>query len=115
MPISYAAGYAISSDFESCSMRDLFRQADKNMYVDKNRAKMLEAAEKQNENIRLLDTVKQQGYSFSDCLYCDALLDQYRVLRADSEFFLAEEGSLCRNWPGEWNADHCARSCSRRR
>ena len=22
---------------------------------------------------------------------------------------------LCRNWPGEWNADHCARSCSRRR
>ena len=93
MPISYAAGYAISSDFESCSMRDLFRQADKNMYVDKNRAKMLEAAEKQNENIRLLDTVKQQGYSFSDCLYCDALLDQYRVLRADSEFFLAEEGS----------------------
>ena len=47
MPISYAAGYAISSDFESCSMRDLFRQADKNMYVDKNRAKMLEAAEKQ--------------------------------------------------------------------
>lgn len=93
MPISYAAGYAISSDFESCSMRDLFRQADKNMYVDKNRAKMLEAAEKQNENIRLLDTVKQRGHSFSDCLYCDALLDQYRVLRADSEFFLAEEGS----------------------
>ncbi|MEQ2563144.1 ATP-binding protein [Ventrimonas sp. CLA-AP-H27] len=93
MPISYAAGYAISSDFESCGMRDLFRQADKNMYVDKNRAKMLEAAEKQNENIRLLDTVKQQGYSFSDCLYCDALLDQYRVLRADSEFFLAEDGS----------------------
>lgn len=44
--ISYAAGYAISSDFESCSMRDLFRQADKNMYVDKNRAKMLEAAGK---------------------------------------------------------------------
>ena len=30
-------------------MRDLFRQADKNMYVDKNRAKMLEAAEKHLE------------------------------------------------------------------
>ena len=41
----------------------------------------------------LYTSVKQQGYSFSDCLYCDALLDQYRVLRADSEFFLAEEGS----------------------
>ena len=91
MPISYAAGYAISSDFESCTMRDLFRQADKNMYIDKNRAKMLEAAEKQNENIRLLEQIKRQGIRFR--LYCDALLDQYRVLRADSEFFLAEDGS----------------------
>ena len=93
MPISYAAGYAISADFESCTMRDLFRQADKNMYIDKNRAKMLEAAEKQQENLRLLEQIKAQGYPFSACLYCDALLDQYRVLRADSEFFLAEDGS----------------------
>ena len=93
MPISYAAGYAISTDFDSCTMRDLFRQADKNMYIDKNRAKMQEAAEKQQENLRLLEQIKEQGYPFSDCLYCDALLDQYRVLRADSEFFLAEDGS----------------------
>lgn len=63
MPISYAAGYAISSDFESCTMRDLFRQADKNMYIDKNRAKMLEAAEKQNENIRAAGADQTAGVS----------------------------------------------------
>ena len=33
------------------------------------------------------------GYQFSDCIYCDALLDQYYVLRASSHFFLAEDGS----------------------
>lgn len=38
MPISYAAGYALSSEFESPTMRELFRQADKNMYIDKNNA-----------------------------------------------------------------------------
>ena len=47
MPISYAAGYALSSDFEGSTMRELFRFADKNMYIDKNRAKIEEAAEKQ--------------------------------------------------------------------
>ena len=40
MPISYAVGYALSTDFEGTTMRELFRLADKNMYVDKNRAKM---------------------------------------------------------------------------
>ena len=39
MPVSYAAGYALSSEFESPTMRELFRQADKNMYIDKNNAK----------------------------------------------------------------------------
>ncbi len=45
MPISYAVGYAMSQDFEAPTMRELFRYADKNMYIDKNRAKMEEAAE----------------------------------------------------------------------
>ena len=39
MPISYAVGYALSQDFEQATMRELFRYADKNMYIDKNRAK----------------------------------------------------------------------------
>ena len=47
MPISYAAGYALSSEFESPTMRELFRQADKNMYIDKNNAKIAEAAARQ--------------------------------------------------------------------
>lgn len=93
MPISYAAGYALSSDFEGSTMRELFRFADKNMYIDKNRAKMEEAAEKQKMNIRLLEEITEQGFHFSDCIYCDALLDQYYILRAGSQFFLAEDGS----------------------
>ena len=86
MPISYAAGYALSSDFEGSTMRELFRLADKNMYIDKNRAKMEEAAEKQRMNIRLLEEITEKGFQFTDCIYCDALLDQYYVLRASSRF-----------------------------
>ena len=93
MPISYAVRYALSTDFEGTTMRELFRLADKNMYVDKNRAKMEEAAEVQRQNYQLLDEIKGKGYQFTDCIYCDALLDEYRVLRASSTFFLAEDGS----------------------
>ena len=91
MPISYAAGYALSSDFDGCTMRELFRFADKNMYIDKNRAKMEEAAAKQKMNIQILENISAQGYEFSSCMYCDALLDQYYVLRSGSKFFLADE------------------------
>ena len=34
MPISYAVGYALAEDFEGCTMRELFRHADKNMYIE---------------------------------------------------------------------------------
>lgn len=51
MHISYAVGYALSSDFdEPPTMRELFSQADKNMYVDKNRVKTAEAAGPQRED-----------------------------------------------------------------
>ena len=50
MPISYAVGYALSSDYdEPPTMRELFSQADKNMYIDKNRVKTAEAAGPQRE------------------------------------------------------------------
>ncbi len=93
MPLSYAVGYALSCDFDQCTMRELFRLADKNMYVDKNRAKMEEAEARQRKDRSILAWVREQDCNFSDCMYCDAMLDQYRVLRAGSEFFLAEEGS----------------------
>lgn len=93
MPISYAVGYALAEDFEGCTMRELFRHADKNMYIDKNQAKIKEAADRRALHIQILDGIRQQGFQFSDCLYCDALRDQYTVLRASSNFFLAEDGS----------------------
>lgn len=50
MPISYAVGHALSSDFdEPPTMRELFSQADKNMYIDKNRVKTAGAAGPQRE------------------------------------------------------------------
>ena len=52
MPISYAVGYALSSDFdEPPTMRELFSQADKNMYIDKNRAKKSETAADHNARV----------------------------------------------------------------
>lgn len=93
MLFSYAVGYALSTDFPGSNMKDLFRYADKNMYVDKNRAKMKEAADKRRIRSRLLQSVKEKGFHFTDCLYCDAIVDQYVVLRASSEFFLADDGS----------------------
>ena len=93
MPLSYAVGYALSTDFLGSNMKDLFRYADKNMYVDKNRAKMKEAADKRRLRSRLLQSVKEKGFHFTDCLYCDAIVDQYVVLRSSSEFFLADDGS----------------------
>lgn len=51
MPISYAVGYALSNDFdEPPTMRELFSQADKNMYVDKNRVKAAATADPQRED-----------------------------------------------------------------
>ena len=51
LPVSYAVGYALSSDFdEPPTMRELFSQADKNMYIDKNRVKKAEAAGLQCED-----------------------------------------------------------------
>lgn len=92
MPISYAAGYALSDDYETCTMRTLFKQADKNMYIDKNRAKMQEASRKREEDRQLLDFVRSKQYTFASCLYCNTRMDEYRILRSQSEFFLAEEG-----------------------
>lgn len=93
MPISYAVGYGLSTDLEVPTMRELFREADKNMYIDKNRAKMEEADVQHRTNLAMLNFVKKQGYHFSSCMYCDAQQDRYRTLRAGAETFLAADGN----------------------
>ncbi|WP_302940088.1 ATP-binding protein [Senegalimassilia anaerobia] len=111
MPISYAAGYALSSEFESPTMRELFRQADKNMYIDKNNAKIAEAAARQRQNERILKRVSSLGFHFSNCIYCDAELDQYRILRASSNTFLADSG----NYSGAVERIACSLTCEEQR
>ena len=93
MPLSYAAGFAYSNDFLGLTMRDLFCQADKNMYIDKNQAKIKETAKKKDLILSVIQQLKDKGYQFSDCIYCDAKTDAYYTLRASYSFFLAEDGN----------------------
>lgn len=92
IPLSYAVGFAYSNDFSKLTMRELFCQADKNMYIDKNQAKINEATEKRDLILRVIQQLKDKGYNFSDCIYCDAKIDAYFTLRASYSFFLAEDG-----------------------
>ena len=93
MPISYAVGAALAREEGPCTMRELFNAADKNMYINKNHVKREEAAAERRMNYQLLRRVRELGYSFSDCLYCDARQDTYRVIRGSESFFLAADGS----------------------
>ena len=93
MPLSYAAGFAYSNDFSGLTMRELFCQADKNMYIDKNQAKIKEAAKKRDLILSVIQQLKDKGFNFSDCIYCDAKTDAYFTLRAGYSFFLAEDGN----------------------
>lgn len=93
IPLSYAAGFAYSNDFSKLTMRELFCQADKNMYIDKNQAKIKEAKQKRNLILNVIQQLKEKGFNFSDCIYCDAKADVYFTLRASHSFFLAEDGN----------------------
>lgn len=93
IPLSYAAGFAYSNDFSGLTMRELFCQADKNMYIDKNQAKIKEANQKRNLILNVIQQLKEKGFNFSDCIYCDAKADAYFTLRAGYSFFLAEDGN----------------------
>lgn len=93
IPLSYAAGFAYSNDFSTLTMRELFCQADKNMYIDKNQAKIKEAKQKRNLILNVIQQLKEKGFNFSDCIYCDAKADAYFTLRAGYSFFLAEDGN----------------------
>ena len=42
--------------------------------------------------LRVIQQLKDKGYNFSDCIYCDAKIDAYFTLRASYSFFLAEDG-----------------------
>lgn len=81
-PVSYAVGISVSDENESCTMRDLYIFADKNMYINKNHVKREEALAEKKLDRRLLKSMKKYGSNFSDCLYCDARQDAYRVIRA---------------------------------
>lgn len=93
IPLSYAADFAYSNDFSKLTMRELFCQADKNMYIDKNQAKIKEANHKRNLILNVIQQLKEKGFNFSDCIYCDAKADAYFTLRAGYSFFLAEDGN----------------------
>lgn len=63
------------------------------MYINKNHVKREEALEEKRLNYQLLKLLNQHGKNFLDCLYCDAKLDTYRVIRSSENFFLALDGA----------------------
>lgn len=65
MPLSYAAGYALASDFPGSTMRELFSFADKNMYINKNHVKREEAAAEKRLDFHLLKLLSRYGRNFS--------------------------------------------------
>ena len=93
MPLSYAVGYALSTDWEGSTMRMLFDRADRNMYIHKNHMKLLEAREEKSLDRQMLRRLQIPGHKFTDCLYCDAGRDMYRVIRKSDDFVLASEGN----------------------
>ena len=42
------------------------------MYIDKNQAKIKEAKQKRNLILNVIQQLKEKGFNFSDCIYCDA-------------------------------------------
>lgn len=55
--------------------------------------KIKEAKEKRELILGVIQQLKDKGYNFSDCIYCDAKTDAYFTLRASYSFFLAEDGN----------------------
>ena len=84
IPLSYAAGFAMASDYPGKTMRELFNDADKNMYINKNHVKREEALEEKRLNYQLLKLLNQHGKNFLDCLY---LVKEEAHIRI--EFFMA--------------------------
>lgn len=93
IPLSYAVGFAHAADFPGSTMRELFHYADKNMYINKNHVKKEEAVAEKCLDYQLLKILNRHGNNFSDCLYCDAKMDTYRLIRYSEDFFLAADGS----------------------
>ncbi len=50
--------------FSKLTMRELFCQADKNMYIDKKQAKINEATEKRDLILRVIQQLKDKGIIF---------------------------------------------------
>ena len=92
--VSVYKGHSFHIDLPMDNIKEceLFCQADKNMYIDKNQSKINEATEKRDLILRVIQQLKDKGYNFSDCIYCDAKIDAYFTLRASYSFFLAEDG-----------------------
>ncbi len=92
IPLSYAAGYALASEYPEYTIDELYMQADKNMYIDKNHVKREETMAERHQDFQMLKLLNHYGSNFSDCLYCDAKTDTYRTIRESENFFLASDG-----------------------
>ena len=92
-PISYAAGYARSEDFDECTLRILLSKADQNMYVNNRLTKGKAQEVKEKMDKALTQMIQALGMTYTDCFLCNMQTDKYYILKKGNEEILPVNGS----------------------
>ena len=92
LPISYAVGYALSSEIDNPLMKELLAEADKRMYINKQETKKLTATVEEECSQHLNQMMNALEHGYSACYYCDYQNDNYRTLKASELLDVATEG-----------------------
>ena len=93
LPISYAVGYVLSTEFEQPLMKNLLAEADKRMYINKQETKKLTAALEEDHSHHLNQMMNALEHGYNACYYCDYQNQTYRVMKNDGRLRLPAEGS----------------------
>ena len=93
LPISYAVGYALSTELEQPLMKNLLAEADKRMYINKQETKKLTAALEEDHSHHLNQMMNALEHGYNACYYCDYQNQTYRVMKNDGRLRLPAEGS----------------------
>lgn len=92
LPISYAVGYALSTELDHPLMKDLLAEADKRMYINKQETKKLTATVEEECSQHLNQMMNALEHGYSACYYCDYQNDTYRTMKRSGLLDIPEDG-----------------------
>lgn len=92
LPISYAVGYVLSTEFEQPLMKNLLAEADRRMYINKQETKKLTAALEEDHSLHLHQMMNALEHGYSACYYCDYQNNSYRIMKTTGRLGLPVEG-----------------------